>query len=352
MGAQIAPLPDGPLDLVGDIHGEIEALERLLALLGYRPDGSHPEGRRLLFLGDLVDRGSDSIAVVALVRDLVRAGHAFCLLGNHELNLLLGKHREGNEWFRGEVQELREGGRVVQALADDATRGWILDFLRELPLGFERTDLRAVHAAWAPSLKGKLRLAPGPADEVFREYARRIDVLLRREGIDPKSQIADLRRQNLNPISLATSGIERPTPEPFWAGGRLRSVERVAWWEDYRDPQTVVFGHYWRALSEPERPAKAGPYLFADRAPEDALGPLGNAICVDFSVGVRNIERAQGRAYGLDNALGALRFPEMELVFDRGDARRVRQPDYSSVGASLPTSSAAGDSSSPSGAIS
>jgi len=143
-----------------------------------------------------------------------------------------------------------------------------------------------------------------------------------------KSQIADLRRQNLNPISLATSGIERPTPEPFWAGGRLRSVERVAWWEDYRDPQTVVFGHYWRALSEPERPAKAGPYLFADRAPEDALGPLGNAICVDFSVGVRNIERAQGRAYGLDNALGALRFPEMELVFDRGDARRVVQrPD-------------------------
>lgn len=328
MGAQIAPLPDGPLDLVGDIHGEIEALERLLALLGYRPDGSHPEGRRLVFLGDLVDRGRDSIAVVGLVRELVRGGHAFCLLGNHELNLLLDKRREGNEWFRGEVQELREGGRVPQKLADDATRSWILEFLRELPLGFERPDLRAVHAAWSPSLKGKLRLVSGPADEVFHEYARRIDQSLLREGIDPKSQIADLRRQNLNPISLATSGIERPTPEPFWAGGRLRRVERVAWWQDYRDAQTVVFGHYWRALSEPERPAKAGPYLFEDRAPEDALGPLGNAICVDFSVGVRNIERAQGRAYGLDNALGALRFPEMELVFDRGDARRiVQRPD-------------------------
>ena len=340
MGVQIAPLPDGPLDLVGDIHGEIDALERLLALLGYRPDGSHPEGRRLVFLGDLVDRGSDSIAVVALVRELVRSGHAFCLLGNHELNLLLGKRREGNEWFWGEIQELREGGRIVQNLADEPTRAWILDFLRELPLGFERADLRAVHAAWAPSLKAKLSLVPGPADAVFHEYQKRIEVSLRREGIHPKSQTADLRRQNLNPVCLATSGIERLTLEPFWAGGRLRRVERVAWWEDYREPQTVVFGHYWRALSAPERPVKAKPYLFRDRAPEDALGPLGNALCMDFSVGVRNIERAQGRACRFDNALAGLRFPEMELVFDHGDARRVVQPlDQASL--SLPVSARA-----------
>ena len=352
MGAQIAPLPDGPLDLVGDIHGEIEALERLLALLGYRPDSSHPEGRRLVFLGDLVDRGRDSIAVVGLVRELVRGGHAFCLLGNHELNLLLDKHREGNEWFRGEVQELREGGRVPQALAGEAERAWILEFLRELPLGFERTDLRLVHAAWSPALKGQLRLVPGPADQVFHEYQRRIEAGLKQEGVPLNSQVADLRRQNQNPVAVATSGIERPTPEPFWAGGRLRRVERVAWWESYQSLRSVVFGHYWRALAEPERPAKAGPYLFEGTEPEDALGPRGNAFCVDFSVGVRNIERAQNRAYGLDNALGALRFPELELVFDRGDARRVRQPDYSSVGASLPTSSATGDSSSPSGVIS
>jgi hypothetical protein len=324
MTTPIASLPEGPLDLVGDIHGEIEAMERLLALLGYRSDGSHPEGRHLVFLGDLVDRGRDSIAVVAQVRDMVRAGHASCVLGNHELNLLLEKRREGNEWYWGEVQELREGGRVPQNLADASTQAWIREFLSELPLVLMREDLRAVHAAWSPALVAKLRLVGGPGHEIFREYERRIDAALQREHIDLRSQVADLRRQNQNPVGVATSGIERPTLEPFWAGGRLRRVERVRWWDDYRDQPAIVFGHYWRAMSEQERPSKAGPYLFEDVAPEDALGPLSNAFCVDFSVGVRNVERAQGRAYGLDNALAALRFPELELVFDRGEARRVQ----------------------------
>lgn len=353
MGAQIAPLPDGPLDLVGDIHGEIEALERLLALLGYRPDGTHAEGRRLVFLGDLVDRGTDSIAVVALVRELVEAGHADCLLGNHELNLLLEKRREGNEWFWGETQDLREGGRVVQTLADDATRTWIAEFLRGLPLGFERQDLRAIHACWEPALKAKLRLVPGSADVIFREYERRIDAGLQREHIDLQSLVADLRRQNQNPVALATSGIERPTLEPFWAGGRLRHVERVPWWHDYARKRTVVFGHYWRSVLDEERPVKSGPYLFEGAAPEQALGPRGNAICVDFSVGHRNVERAQGRAYGLDNALAALRFPEMELVFDRGDSRQI---DVSPQASSSPSAAAAASSgaspSAPSSAIS
>lgn len=323
MTALIQPLPEGPLDLIGDVHGELEALERLLALLGYRPDGSHPEDRTLVFLGDLVDRGHDSIGVCALVRDLIAIGRARCVLGNHELNLLLGKRREGNQWFRGEVQELREGGRVPQALADDADRAWILDFLRSLPIALERHDLRAVHACWDDTLPVKLAMTPGSADQAFREWQARIEASLERERIPSDSIHGDLQRQNLNPVSLATSGRERVTLEPFWAGGRLRRVERVPWWDDYRAARTVVFGHYWRALDVHEPPVKAGPYLFADMAPEQALGPCANAHCIDYSVGHRNIERAQGRAYGLDNALGALRYPEMELVLDRGDARPV-----------------------------
>ena len=52
----VHPLPEGPLDFIADIHGEIQALEHLLARMGYDDDGSHPERRRLVFLGDLVDR--------------------------------------------------------------------------------------------------------------------------------------------------------------------------------------------------------------------------------------------------------------------------------------------------------
>lgn len=343
MAHLLRPLFEGPIDLIGDIHGEFGAMERLLALLGYPASGAHPEGRRLVFLGDLVDRGPDSIAVVRTVRELMERGLADCVLGNHELNLLLEKRREGNEWFWGETQELREGGRVPQALADDATREELRAFLRQLPLLLERSDLRAVHAAWHPSMKGKLSLVSGDAAAVFRKYERRINASLSREGIALNSHHADLRRQNLNPVTVATSGFERPTPTPFWAGGRLRKVERVAWWQDYRDRRAIVFGHYWRALAEEARPVKAGPYLFAGTDPEQALGPRQNAYCVDFSVGHRNIARTQGQAYGLDNALVALRYPEMELVFDRGDARPV---SFAAQASSAETISSASDSSS------
>ena len=74
----VQPLPDGPLDIVGDVHGEIEALRALLDGLGYAEDGSHPQPRRLVFTGDLTDRGPDSPAVIELVRRLVETERAYC----------------------------------------------------------------------------------------------------------------------------------------------------------------------------------------------------------------------------------------------------------------------------------
>ena len=90
-----APLPSGPLDLVGDIHGEIDALLRVLHRLGCDPERRRSR-RRLVFVGDLIDRGPDSPACVELVMRLVEAGMAQVVLGNHELNLLRGEHKEGN----------------------------------------------------------------------------------------------------------------------------------------------------------------------------------------------------------------------------------------------------------------
>lgn len=55
----VQPLFDVPLDVVGDVHGEIEVLRSLIHQLGYDNAGKHPDGRRLVFLGDLTDRGPD-----------------------------------------------------------------------------------------------------------------------------------------------------------------------------------------------------------------------------------------------------------------------------------------------------
>lgn len=95
----IQTLPNGPVDIVGDVHGELDALRALMTAAGYDDRGRHPEGRRLVFLGDLVDRGPDSPGVVCLVRGMVEQGRALAILGNHELNLLRGERKAGNDWF-------------------------------------------------------------------------------------------------------------------------------------------------------------------------------------------------------------------------------------------------------------
>jgi protein phosphatase len=86
----------GPFDVIGDIHGCRAELELLLLELGYeisrdgagRPGGAHQSGRRVIFLGDLVDRGPDTPGVLRLVMGMVAAGDAFCVPGNHENKLL------------------------------------------------------------------------------------------------------------------------------------------------------------------------------------------------------------------------------------------------------------------------
>lgn len=59
----IQTLPPGPLDIIGDIHGEIDSLRQLLKELGYDEEGNHPNDRLLVFVGDFCDRGPDSCYV-------------------------------------------------------------------------------------------------------------------------------------------------------------------------------------------------------------------------------------------------------------------------------------------------
>ncbi|BFO16272.1 polynucleotide kinase-phosphatase [Streptomyces sp. KM77-8] len=115
----------GPFDIIGDIHGCSAELESLLGKLGYA-DGVHPDGRTAVFVGDLVDRGPDSPAVLRRVMGMVKSGSALCVPGNHENKFgryLKGRkvqHTHGlaetveqmeaqSEEFRAEVREFIDG---------------------------------------------------------------------------------------------------------------------------------------------------------------------------------------------------------------------------------------------------
>jgi polynucleotide kinase-phosphatase len=84
----------GPFDIIGDIHGCSPEMETLLGKLGY-VDGTHPEGRTAVFVGDLVDRGPDSPGVLRRVMSMVAAGNALCVPGNHENKL--GRYLKGRK---------------------------------------------------------------------------------------------------------------------------------------------------------------------------------------------------------------------------------------------------------------
>ncbi|MFJ2304673.1 polynucleotide kinase-phosphatase [Streptomyces sp. NPDC087787] len=84
----------GPFDIIGDIHGCSAELEALLAKLGYA-DGTHPEGRTAVFVGDLVDRGPDSPGVLRRVMSMAESGDALCVPGNHENKY--GRHLKGRK---------------------------------------------------------------------------------------------------------------------------------------------------------------------------------------------------------------------------------------------------------------
>ena len=338
-------LPEGPLDIVGDIHGEIEALRQLLAHLGYDDAGGHPEGRRLVFVGDFCDRGPDSPAVLRLVLPMLAGGQALAVLGNHEINLLRGDAKDGSGWYFDSrmASDAPRYAPFARLPMEEAPA--MLEQLGRLPIALERADLRVVHAAWmAPQIATARALTAGSARGAYDEYedlaARQalasnvagrvqqereqwphsLEDHDRRPPFLPAHSERELGKSMVNPLKVLTAGVERECRTPFYAGGKWRFVERVAWWNDYADEQAVIVGHYWRRLQPGDAPAH-GPQaenLFGHTAPLAWHGLRGNVFCVDYSVGGRWLARHQGEDPARRFKLAAMRWPERELRFDDG----------------------------------
>ncbi|MBK9133925.1 MAG: symmetrical bis(5'-nucleosyl)-tetraphosphatase [Betaproteobacteria bacterium] len=121
------------LYLVGDLQGCDDALERLLATIGFSPSRA-----RLVVLGDLVNRGPGSLQVLKRLRGFGDA--ATCLLGNHDLHLLA---------VAAGARTLHRGDTFGDVL-DDTDRGAHLDWLRRRPLACEAAGWLCVHAGVVP----------------------------------------------------------------------------------------------------------------------------------------------------------------------------------------------------------
>ena len=119
-------------------------------------------------------------------------------------------------------------------------------------------------------------------------------------------------------LPWAQPGVERATQRPFFASGKWRYVDRVAWWHEYAGRIPVLFGHYWRWWNPGAHQAlsKGEPQLFADDCVAPFMAEHHSAFCIDFSVGSRYKERRLRDKPPYQGRLAAMRWPERTLVFD------------------------------------
>lgn len=127
----------GPFDIIGDVHGCLDELVELLGRLGYTVgtnaageaiDAEHPEGRRVIFVGDLVDRGPSSVGVLRLAMGMTAAGHALAVPGNHEAKLIRaldGRNVKLSHGLERTMAELAEQPEEFRVLAREWCRGLV-----------------------------------------------------------------------------------------------------------------------------------------------------------------------------------------------------------------------------------
>ncbi|WP_300652756.1 symmetrical bis(5'-nucleosyl)-tetraphosphatase [Hydrogenophaga sp.] len=121
------------LYMIGDVQGCDEALGRLLDEIAFSPSRD-----TLYLLGDLVNRGPDSLKVLRRLMALEGAAH--CLLGNHDLHLLAAAHG---------VRQLQRSDTVNDIL-DAPDRNELLDWLRHRPMALFENGWLMVHAGVLP----------------------------------------------------------------------------------------------------------------------------------------------------------------------------------------------------------
>jgi len=261
----------GPFDIIGDVHGCFDELQRLLARLGYeitRVDGTysvrHPEERIVVFVGDLVDRGPAVAEVLRLAMDMVDAGVALCVQGNHEVKLA--------RKLAGREVQIKHGlDKTLAALdgQDEAFRVRVQGFVRMLLSHYWLDDgqLVVAHAGLLESMHGR----GSPAVRAFALYgetAGEVDEF----GLPVRHNWAAHYRGRARVVFGHT-----PTPEAEWLnnticidtgcvfGGKLTAL-RYPELQLVSEPAVQVYDEPIRPL-----PVAGSPGLSAQHAHDDLL---------------------------------------------------------------------------------
>lgn len=291
-------MPDFPqgYDVIGDVHGMADKLHALLANLGYSCKDKvwqHPQ-RQALFIGDLIDNGVQTEAVLTTVKNMVDAGTAQAVMGNHELNAVgyATRHSVTGQYLREHNDaNTAHHQAFLDSLPSAEQRAPWLAWFKTLPVFLDLGKVRFIHACWhqpsftdiQPYLNADNSLKEDAWEAVFEENTapfNAIENLLKGIEVDLPKGMSFLDHKGKRRYSTRISWwlqhadsmadmVHIPTPsvnaEVLQQLALIPADEALLQRSCYQGSCPVFFGHYW---------LKAPPRILHSKA-----------ACTDFSAG-------------------------------------------------------------------
>jgi hypothetical protein len=288
----------GNYDVIGDIHGHVTQLENLLKKLAYTQSGQgfyfHPT-RKVIFLGDFVDGGSEHKKVIDIVKPMVENQAAYAIMGNHEFNAISFHTNHPNEQRQLRERSIKNIGQHIEFLSeykkDNKKMLAAIEWFKTLPLFLDLPEVRAIHACWSEHEINKIKHYLTSDNTVKREFF---------EEFYLKANTKD--SVEFDAVEILLKGVEIPLPQGIVfadKSGTPRNNIRIKWWlegattykeyalvqkevidnlPDLAIQQNLIAPYYYPTN---QKPVFIGHY-WREGTPELQAS---NVACLDYSVG-------------------------------------------------------------------
>ena len=208
------------LDFIGDIHGHAAHLVKLLEKLGYAKKGDtyiHPN-RKIVFVGDFIDRGPDNPRVIEIVRPMVENGAAYAVLGNHEANAIQFSTLTSEGYVRPHsIKNFKQHSEtLLQFQNRQSDFDEMICWFKTLPLFIENDLVRVVHASWDSSAINQLKQET--TNGIINDWSITVNMA------NPLTQA----------METTCKGVETELPDGVTfkdKDGTVRRKIRIKWWQ-------------------------------------------------------------------------------------------------------------------------
>ena len=271
-------------DLVGDIHGQAPELVKLLEKLSYSKvdEVRRHADRKMIFLGDFIDRGIYQKEVIDIVRPMIDGDYALSVMGNHEYNAIAYYTPDANGGYlrTHNDKNTKQHKAFLMAYEDDyAEKKDVIEWFKTLPLWLDLKGLRVVHACWDFNLISKLG-NPVLTENLFQQSSVK--------GTWQYDAVETILKGKEIPLPDGQSFLDKD--------GNSRKHIRIRWWDKlaktYKEyfmgpddalthiPNDTVEGDHLIDYAHDDKPVFLGHYWM-----EGGIRSLAdNIACVDYSV--------------------------------------------------------------------